>query len=41
MNDLLTFAAVLLGYCAAIVVAVAPVAIILFLSYHAIQAVLF
>jgi hypothetical protein len=40
MNNLLTFAAVLLGYCAAIVVAVAPVAIILFLSYHVVRAVI-
>ncbi len=40
MNNLLTFAAVLLGYCAALIVAVVPVAIILFLSYHAVKVVL-
>ena len=40
MHNLLTFAAVLLGYCAAIVLAVVPVAIILFMSYHAIKVVL-
>jgi len=40
MNNLRTFTAVLLGYCAAIVIAVVPVAIILFLSYHAIKVVL-
>ena len=40
MNNLLTFAAVLLGYCAAIVIAIVPVAIILFLSYHVIRVVL-
>jgi len=40
MNNLLTFAAVLLGYCAALIVAIVPVAIVLFLSYHVVRVVL-
>ena len=40
MSNLLTFAAVLLGYCAALIVAIVPVAIVLFLSYHVVRVVL-